>query len=180
MNRSIAVIILASVSAVACGRGTDLVGPDTRGPELALVDDAVCPAQVLSCFHASMVLTAGGQSITVLGWSQDLPLPGYSNHWHYLLPASAAPLLNAFINVPTEASVGGAAVIWPDGRGGMFMEARATNANLPHWRLDMHPTDDGVAAQFANLAGSAEYRTQIFTVTKLNGGQVEILIEEEL
>jgi hypothetical protein len=133
-----------------------------------------CQVQSLACFDANITVIRNGISQET-GFSEDLPLPGYLNHWHYVLthsPGSNLSSLDTYIGVDTDSQTCAAAVIWPEGRGGMYMEA------IGNWRLELHPIDDNVAAQFAALAGAIECRFQSFTVNILPDGKREIVISE--
>lgn len=168
IETALPLVVVALISA-ACG------GALPSAPEP--VSEVVCAVQSLSCFHYRGMLVAAGQTVEVEGWSQDLPTPGFENRWRYLVSAPAGARLAGFQTL-TKSWLGGAAVVWPSGRGGMFNEALTAPGGAIYWRLEMLPTDDAVAAQFAALAGAQEYRAQRFQAVSTDGGGAEILITE--
>jgi hypothetical protein len=163
---SILALVVVVAGSAACGGGittaTEAIAP-------------ICAVESLSCFRFKGALTVSGRTMEVEGWSQDMPLPGYANRWRYVVADPSGEL--ARYGNPTRTWLGGAAVVWPGGVGGMFQEALASEGGRLFWRLDMRPTDPAVAAQFAALAGAQEYRAQIFEV-RAKGGESEILITE--
>lgn len=138
--------------------------------------EPVCSTQALNCYHFEGRLQVGGAWAEVEGWSQDMPAPGYANRWRYVISAPTVRALDAYSR-PTPARVGGAAVVWPGGGGGMYQEALAPSGAV-HWRLEMYPTEPGVADAFRALAGAHEYRHQAFEVRPIGNGSVELLITE--
>jgi len=165
--------ILATVTAALAGCGGMLPGspsaPEARTPS--------CAVQSMGCFHFTGSLWADGRATEVEGWSEDMPTPGYANRWRYVVGPPAAQALAAYQG-PVTGWVGGGAVIWRFGSGGMYMEALAGSGGERYWRLDMRPTDGEVAAAFAALAGAEEYRAQTFEVLEVGEGAAEILITE--
>lgn len=130
----------------------------------------ICPVQSLACFDSQADIAIGNNPHSSYVTSQDLPTPGYANRWRYVIE-TPHPIL-----VPQThygVNVCGEAVIWPNGLGGMYMQAET------HWRIDMYPTDPAIAARFADIAGSHECRVQNFIVSEYSEG-IEIMIEEPL
>jgi hypothetical protein len=154
---------LVAVLSLACGHADRLLAPT------ALTE--LCPVQSLACFDAKTTLSIDGQSVETRVTSEDLPLPGWLNRWHYRFGPEADPLLAPLVDQWRTTPICGAAIVWPSGQGGMWQHAHGA------WRLDMRPTDPNVAAQFAALAGANECRTQPWTVLRVDG-RLEILIAE--
>jgi hypothetical protein len=172
-------MVALSVMGLAACSTSDIAGPDlVEHAPRAATRSVICDPQRLACFDANMELVRPtGVAVSVVGTSQDLPTPGYANRWHYVLSSNAALVLAPYVGQVTETEICGAAVVYPPqgskAQGGMWMAAEG------YWRLDMHPTNDAVAARFAELAGANECRHQRFTVQVLATGEYEILIEEE-
>ena len=158
--RRMGLAVLLAVLALGCALPTD----PTKSPPL-------CRAQSMACFDARTTVSLNGRSVETTVTSEDLPEPGFANRWHYRLGPEAEEMMAPLLGRRHETPICGAAIVWPTGRGGMWQEAKGG------WRLDMHPTDQGVAAQFARVAGVNECRTQGWTVLRIEGG-LEILIEE--
>lgn len=176
--------LLAALALAACGPGAPghLFEPmPSSGVErfAHACSAPPCPRETLACFHFEGTLLTEGRSIELDGWSEDTPRDGFKNNWHYILSSPAAGELMVFLE-PSLGWVGSAAVIWPSGRGGVFGEAFVTEDGQRLWRLEMRPTDPVIAGKFAELAGSMEYRTQIFQSRLSNDGAAEILISEEV
>jgi len=160
-----------SAVVLACASLTSACGSDATFGASRVVQ-APCPVESMACFHFTGSLSAGGSSLPIEGWSEDLPTPGYANRWHYLVSPEAAQLLAPYLAVnATVSTTDSAAVVWPTGLGGQYWEA------VSHFRLEMHPTDQAVAQRCAEFAGLREVRTQPWRVNASNGW-VEILIEE--
>lgn len=165
-------LMLALSLTVACGK----LSP--TGPELAKSDDGLCPVETMACFRFDGTLTTATVTpIKVEGWSQDLPRPGYRNHWRYVLSAPAGEVLKAYQR-PTAGITHTVAVIGPNGRGGMWAEVFSPDGTELLWLLTMAPTDDVVAQKFAEVVGAEEFTPQTFQVTVLSDGGAEILISE--
>lgn len=176
-----AAIALLALAGAACGGRDSITGPelpDTSTSAPSIARSSITPAcvgetgQTPACFEADGTVTVGNAQAQAIIWNEDQPLLGYLNHWHYLIaPGAAAQLLSRYEGTKWHGDVGGGALIYPGGRGGMTLY---TNA----WRLDLRPTDDAIAAQFAAWAPASETRSQSWTVNMLPDGSAEIRIEE--
>lgn len=158
------VSLTASLAALSSACGALPLAP-TPAPK------ALCRAQSLSCFDSRATVSLGSQRVETSVISEDLPEPGFANRWHYRLGPEADAMLAPLLNRRHETPICGGAVVWPGGQGGMWQHATGS------WRLDMRPTDPGVAKRFALIAGVNECRTQGWTVLRIDG-HLEILIEE--
>lgn len=146
--------------------------------------DSVCAVETMACYHFLGTIELGdGTILPVKGASQDMPLPGYVNRWRYVITGQPAGQLSAALApflVATEASVGVTAIRLSDGSGGAIAEALHPEVDtLRYWRLEMRPTNHVIAHKFAEVAGSSEYRAQVFqALIPGNGGEVSVLITE--